>query len=63
MGNGSRGIVVDDGGIFNFYDGIISVGNYTNSNPIEGTVTNLPIGYSIKNELKDDRKIAYLVAN
>ena len=60
----SRGVVIEDGGIFNYYDGLIKSANGRNPcTAIEGTVTSTPRSYSVHTEITDGVENAYLVAD
>ena len=50
-------------GAFNFYDGKIMAINEEFTYLIDGTVANMPGGYSVHEEINEDKKIAYLLAN
>ena len=55
----SYGVKVENGGTFNFYDGIIKA-KYANYS-INGTVSDKPTGYTIKKETIDNYETQYLI--
>ena len=55
----SRGVKVETGGIFNFYDGAIK--SKTVGYSLIGDVTNKPTGYIIKKETIDNYETQYLI--
>ena len=58
-GTSGRGVLIEPGGIFNYYDGILK-GTHENNYSLYGNVVGLPEGYSINTEVVDGIEVTIL---